>query len=202
MMTSILNLSDFKPGEVAEQDPASQSLSAATEYEIVLGRTQIASWLFVTVIAVAICSSLSYLAGERIAAMKAAAISRRAALPTPAAPAPPAAASAELPQASIVVPPKVDLASIYKNSKPAVPLFADPEMGKVYLQIAAVERGMAMLLVEGLRNHGFDSFVAPGPNDKLFRVLIGPLPDPPAFRQAMVAVYALDLATFARKYQK
>lgn len=200
-MTSILNLSDFKPGEVAEQDPASQSPSVATEYEIVLGRTQIASWLFVTVIAVAICSSLAYLAGERIAAMKAAAISRRAALPTQAVPAPPAAA-AELPQASIVVPPKVDLASIYKNAKPAVPLFADPEMGKVYLQIAAVERGMAMLIVEGLRNHGFDSFVAPGPNDKLFRVLIGPLPDPPAFRQAMVAVYALDLATFARKYQK
>ena len=36
---------------------------------------------------------------------------------------------------------------------------------------------------------------------RLFRVLIGPLPDPDAFRQAMVAVDALDLATFARKYQ-
>jgi len=59
-----------------------------------------------------------------------------------------------------------------------------------------------MLLTEGLRSHGFDSFVAPGPNDKLFRVLIGPLPDPATFRQAMVSVNAMDLASFARKYQK
>ena len=75
-------------------------------------------------------------------------------------------------------------------------------MGEIYIQIGAVERGMAMLLTEGLRSHGFDSFVAPGPNDKLFRVLIGPLPDSAAFRQAMVTVNAMDLASFARKYQK
>ena len=88
------------------------------------------------------------------------------------------------------------------DPKPAGPLFAEPETGKVYIQIGAVERGMAMLLTEGLRGHGFDSFVAPGPNDKLFRVLIGPLPDPAAFRQAMVTVNAMDLASFARKYEK
>jgi cell division septation protein DedD len=94
------------------------------------------------------------------------------------------------------------LAPLGKNQKPAPSLFAEPETGKVYIQIGAVERGMAMLLAEGLRSHGFDSFVAPGPNDKLFRVLIGPLPDAAAFRQAMVTVNALDLASFARKYQK
>ena len=87
-------------------------------------------------------------------------------------------------------------------AKSAPPLFAEPEMGKVYLQIGAVERGMAILLTEGLRTHGFDSFVAPGPNGKIFRVLIGPLPDPEAFRQALFSVGALDLAIFARKYQK
>ena len=75
-------------------------------------------------------------------------------------------------------------------------------MGKVYIQIGAVERGMATLLAEGLRTHGFDSFVAPGPNDKVFRVLIGPLPNPATFQQAMATVNALELANFARKYQK
>lgn len=102
-----------------------------------------------------------------------------------------------------MVAPRADLASIVTNPrKPVAPLFAEPEMGKVYLQIGAVERGMATLLVEGLRSHGFDSFVAPGPNEKIFRVLIGPLPDPAAFQQAMVTVNALELASFARKYQK
>jgi len=189
--------------EAVEQDAAPQpdSATAATaEYEIVLGRAQIASWLFVGVAAVAICSSLAYLAAEKITAKKAAAISRLA----PSAPvAPqPAVTPVELPQASIMAAPKTDLASLVKNQKPATPLLGEPEMGKVYIQIGAVERGMAMLLTEGLRSHGFDSFVAPGPNDKVFRVLIGPLPDPAAFRQAMVTVNAMDLANFARKYEK
>lgn len=198
---------ETKAPETIEQDPAPPAVSATTaatataDYEIVLGRAQIASWLFVGVIAVAICSSLAYLAGEKITAKKTAAISRPATPPAPMAP-PPVAASAELPQASILANPKTDLASMVKNQKSAVPLFAEPEMGKVYIQIAAVERGMAMLLTEGLRSHGFDSFVAPGPNDKVFRVLIGPLPDPAAFRQVMVTVNSMDLANFARKYEK
>jgi len=204
-MTSILNL---ESGELAAakshdvalgagaQDPASQASDATTEFEIVLGRAQIASWLFVGVIAVAICSSLTYLAGERIAADNAAALSIPAPPPPPPAPALPTGSQAvELPQASIMATQKA-------AQSPAAPLFAQPEMGKVYIQIGAVERGMAMLLAEGLRTHGFDSFVAPGPNDKIFRVLIGPLPDPAAFRQAMLTVNALDLANFARKYQR
>src|ERR1700722_16144264 len=125
-MTSILNLETRDRAEVEsrvtpEQDPAEQTLSATTDYEIVLGRAQIASWLFVGVIAVAICSSLAYLAGERIAADNAAALSMPAAPPPPPAPALPAVAEpAELPEASTVATPKADL-------KPAAPLFAAPE---------------------------------------------------------------------------
>lgn len=204
-MTSILNLETRDLAEAESrgptqqslpQDPELQALSAANDYEIVLGRAQIASWLFVGVIAVAICSSLAYLAGERIAAGNAAALSVPTAPPPPPAPAlPPVSEPGELPQVSMMAVPKVD-------QKPAAPLFGEPETGKVYIQIGAIERGMAMLLTEGLRGHGFDAFLAPGPNDKLFRVLIGPLPDQAAFRQAMVTVNALDLASFARKYQK
>ena len=200
---------DAKSPETVAQDPAPPAVSATTaatataDYEIVLGRAQIASWLFVGVVAVAICSSLAYLAAEKITAKKIAATSRPAPIAPPASVAPPpVAASAELPAASILATPKTDLASLVKNQKTAPPLFAEPEVGKVYIQIAAVERGMAMLLSEGLRSHGFDSFVAPGPNDKVFRVLIGPLPDPAAFRQAMVTVNSMDLANFARKYEK
>ncbi len=177
-MTSILNLGSTAPQEVE---------TAGGEYELVLGRAQVASWLFVGVIAVAVCGSLAYLAGETVAAKRTA---RKAAVAPAAVAVPPA-----LPQASLL--PKVEL-----STKPARPLVGEPELGKVYLQVGAVERGMAVILAEGMRVHGFDAFVAPGPNDKLFRVLIGPLPDPDAFRQAMLKVDGLDLATFARKYQK
>jgi len=61
MMTSFLNLAERAPQE--EQTPGS-------EYELVLGRAQIASWLFVGVIAIAVCGSLAYLAGETVAAKR------------------------------------------------------------------------------------------------------------------------------------
>jgi cell division septation protein DedD len=200
-MTSILNLNAAPPEVEAHKAAPEPPAPGASEYEIVLGRAQIASWLFMGVIAVAVCSSLAYLGGETIATKKTA---RAAAVPPASIPVPaPISTSPALPQASILVPPKTDLASLVKPAnKPAAPLFAEPEAGKVYLQIGAVERGMAMILAEGLRSHGFESFVAPGANDKIFRVLIGPLPDPQAFRQAMLDVDALDLAIFARKYQK
>jgi len=176
MMTSFLNLAERAPQE--EQTPGS-------EYELVLGRAQIASWLFVGVIAIAVCGSLAYLAGETVAAKRTVRAAAVAPVRLPVA----------LPQASLL--PKAE-----PSVKPVRPLVAEPEVGKVYVQVGAVERGMAVVLAEGMRVHGFDAFVAPGPNDKLYRVLIGPLPDPESFRQAMLKVDALDLANFARKYQK
>jgi hypothetical protein len=187
LMTSILNLESYSPREIAEEQP--EGLASTSEYELVLGRTQIASWLFVGVIAVAVCGSLAYLMGESVAAKKtvvaAALVQAPAVAPLPIA----------LPQASLL--PKAE-----PSTKPARPLVAEPEAGKVYLQVGAVDRGMAVILAEGMRVHGFDAFVATGPNSQLFRVLIGPLPEPEDFRQAMLKVDALGLATFARKYQK
>jgi hypothetical protein len=205
-MPGILNLETLTVPESEPSVPAVEQTpelpEATVDYEIVLGRAQIASWLFLGVVAVAICSSLAFLAGKTFAGKTLAAKTAPAvAVPVPATK--PAVASQPLPAASIVVPPKPDLTSIVTAaSKPAPPLFAEPETGKVYIQIGAVERGMAMLLVEGLRSHGFDSFVAPGPNDRVFRVLIGPLPDPQSFTQARAAIDALELSNFARKYQK
>lgn len=121
--------------------------------------------------------------------------------PAPPSPAP-QSAPAPLPTASVVVPPKSDLQTALKTAKSTQPLFGEPESGKVYIQMGAVEKGMATILAEGLRSHGFDAFVAPGPTDRIFRVLIGPLPDPESFRQAKAAVDAIELSTFARKYEK
>ncbi len=196
-------------GPGVPQEPAAPPETA--EFEIVLGRAQVASWLFVGVIIVAVCSSLAYLAGKSAAPKKAEPVASAPAAtpavtqetepsPQPAQP-DPQPSPAELPSASIVAPPKADLPGILKQAANP-PLFAEPENGKVYIQIGAVEKGMAIILAEGLRSHGFDAFVSAGPSEKIFRVLIGPLPDPEAFRQAKAAVDAIDLTTFARKYQK
>jgi hypothetical protein len=182
---------------LAAAEQAGDGAIEGAEFEIVLGRAQVASWLFVAVIAVAICASVAYLAGKA-AAPKAV---RAVAVAAPAAAS--IAAPAVLPAASIVVPPTTDLPSILKTSgRPGPPLFVEPEAGKVYIQIGAVERGMAIILTEGLRSHGFDAFVGSGPSERIFRVLIGPLPNPEAFLQAKAAVDAIDLAAYARRYEK
>src|SRR6266567_142801 len=210
-MLSILDLGPTQSKTeqaAAPREQAAEVTPESPEYEIVLGRAQIASWLFVVVIAVAVCSSLAYLAGKSTSAKKAVAAAsvampapEAASQPTPQPVAQPTPAS--LPTVSILVPPKGDLPSILKTAaEPGPPLFAEPETGKVYIQIGAVEKGMATILAEGLRSHGFDAFVSAGPSERIFRVLIGPLPDPDSFRQAKAAVDAIDLATFARKYQK
>jgi cell division septation protein DedD len=44
------------------------------------------------------------------------------------------------------------------------------------------------------------AFVAPGPSEKIFRVLIGPLADPAAYMKAKETVDQIGLSTFARKF--
>ena len=72
----------------------------------------------------------------------------------------------------------------------------------MYLQIGAVDKGVAVILAEGLRKRGFDAFVAPGPSEKIFRVLIGPLSNADAFRQAKEKVDEIGLTNFAHRYQQ
>ena len=176
----------------------SEGEEKSAEYEIVLGRRQIASLLFVGIVLAVVFSAVSYLAG-RTAAPK----------PMQLPPAPPPVAAPPAPAAppmieatTAVLPPEPVVAAAKNDVKLDAPIFADPTAGAVYLQMGAVDKGMAVIFAEGLRKHGFDAFVAPGPTEKIFRVLIGPLPNPDSFRRAKAAVDAIDLGTFARRYQK
>jgi cell division septation protein DedD len=174
-----------RPQEEPAAEPAldeSPSTAPETEdFEWVVGRRQMASLLFVSTIVLMICVAAAYMAGKAMAAR----------VPAPAA-SPIAATPVREPD-----PPLINL-----NQEPApeAPLFAEPKNGSVYIQIGAVEKGIAVVLSEGLRKRGFQSFVAPGPNDKIFRVLIGPLPDPASYVKAKEKVDQIGLATFARRF--
>jgi cell division septation protein DedD len=225
----MLGLLDKTPEtDTATAEPAGNP--ATPEFEMVVGRRQVASWLFLMILLVGVASTLAFLAGK----MTAPASARTADVPAVQKPVPqapaqtqpqtggPAAQAADapkltttlntslnaaapavstpLPQATILNAP---FAAMKKPaSGPELPLFQEPKPGAVYLQMGALDRGMAMILTEGLRKHGFDASVAPGPSEKIFRVLIGPLPDPQAFARAKAEVDALELGTFARKYQQ
>lgn len=172
--------------EEAAQSEAAAPVESNEEFEIVLGRRQVASVLFVATVVIVMFSAFSYLAGEVASPKKAAPV----AVATPAPVPTPAPAPAPVLQATVVEAPP----------KPDAPIFATPQASAIYLQMGAVEKGIAVIFAEGLRKHGFDAFVAPGPNDHIFRVLIGPLPDPQAYERAKEATDRLGLSTFGKKY--
>jgi cell division septation protein DedD len=162
----------------AQGEPAERVSDEPEEFEFILGQRQVASLLFVSTIILMVCIAVSYLAGKSMS--------------------PKVQASAPL-----VAPVREsDPPPIILNQEPAPepPLFSEPKNGLVYIQMGAVEKGVAVIFAEGLRKRGLASFVAPGPSEKIFRVLIGPLPDPAAYVRAKDAVDKIGLETFARRF--
>jgi hypothetical protein len=168
------------PVEAVETPPDKPEDS---EYEYILGRRQIASLLFVSTIVLMVCIAVSYLAGKAMG-------------PKTVAAAPPPTVAAASAQREPEPPPII----LNQEPAPEAPLFAEPKNGSVYIQMGAVEKGVAVIFAEGLRKRGLDAFVAPGPSEKIFRVLIGPLPDPPAYLKAKEVVDKIGLSTFARRF--
>jgi cell division septation protein DedD len=164
------------------------------EYEIVLGRGQIASTSLVVVVLIAVFSGVSYLIGKSMAitAVAAAAPATTSRNPATTAPLPPVALPALQQEQS----PKEQIST--------APLFAEAVSGKVYIQVGVIDKGPAGIWAEGLRTHGLDAFVAPGPSDGLglWRVMIGPLPDSQAYQQVKDILAKLGLTNFGRRYQQ
>jgi cell division septation protein DedD len=161
--------------------------AAPADFEIVMGRAQVASVAFVVLTLIAIAASVFYVAG-------------RMSMP--------------------VEPPRIDFTppdarpgllrtggGAPAPTKPAVnpawsdPVFREPQPGEVFLQMAAVERGVGAVFCEGLRRMGFPSIVAPGPDDRIFRVLIGPIPSSAEMSRIKKSLEDAGLSTFLRRYE-
>ncbi len=177
-MVSILDLQQQHADSLPEPTPMPEA-AQPQEFEFVLGRRQVASLLFVFSVILVACVAASYVAGRAMAPKT----------------------SPDAPSAPVVVR-EPDPPPIVMNQEPdpEPPLFAEPKIGAVYIQMGAVEKGVAVILAEGFRKRGLMAFVASGPSPKILRVLIGPLPDPASYVKAKEAVDKLGLENFARKY--
>jgi cell division septation protein DedD len=159
------------------------------EFEIVMGRSQLASTMLLMLVLLVVFSAGAYVIGKSAGP--------RAAAPVQAASvanAPVAFAPVEGVPVAVEKPAAAGVGN-------AVPVYGDQVAGKVYLQVGAVDRGLAAIWGEGLSTHGLDAFVAPGPSDKMWRVVIGPLPNPEAFQRAKAKLDELGINTFGRKQQ-
>lgn len=166
--------------KIEELEPVVEETSSQPEeFEFVLGRRQVASLMFVATVVLMVCVAGAYLVGKSVVAKSAPPV--RAAVPVEPDP-----------------PPIVLNQEAVPVAEP--PLFAEPKSGSVYIQMGAVEKGVSVIFAEGLRKRGLPAFVAPGPSEKIFRVLIGPLPDPASYVKAKDVVDKIGLATFARRF--
>jgi hypothetical protein len=169
------------------------------EFEFVVGRRQVAGLMFLALVVVAVCSGGSYLAGKAISANREAPAEPEIKIeqPVPTPTSTPVPAPAPMLEATVVREPAA--APVPKANE--APLFATPNPQAIYIQVGAVDKGVAVILAEGLRKHALDSFVAPGPGTKSFRVLIGPFADAEAYQKARNVVSEIGLDNFARRYQ-
>ena len=160
--------------------------------EWVVGPRQMTALAFVGIAAIAVFSSISYLAGKAAVAPSEALPPIQVNLSQPA----PLQASIGDQFASYATAPTL--------KAPDGPVFADPMPGKTYIQMAAVERGVAAVFAEGLRAHGLTAFVAPGPANtpNIYRVLIGPVTDTQNYTSDKMELDKIGLATFMRQYEK
>ena len=167
---------------VLSQEPAQPDPEDDEDFELILGRRQVASVTFIILVLVAVFSGVSYMAGKATSP-------RRVETPKAAVPEPPAIPMIE--------------ATVAAPKAPAeTPLFSSPVPKAIYIQMGAVEKGIAVIFAEGLRKRGFDAFVAPGPNEKIFRVLVGPFRSAEAYQSAKTSLDEIGLNTFARRYEE
>jgi cell division septation protein DedD len=195
--------------------------TSRNDFEVVLGRRQIASCLFAGTMLVAIFAAGSYFAGKMSTPSCAAAASLPTSIRIPAAPLAdssmiqetasaasvkqngfPFVATAterglDMQAASSATDPLASLSDFPVTGK--TPLFANPQQGALYLQLGALDKNMSAIVAEGLRERGYNSFVAPGASEKLYRVLVGPFATQDEYKRVKTETESIDVNAVARE---
>jgi cell division septation protein DedD len=89
------------------------------------------------------------------------------------------------------------------SKTPSSAMFIEPALGQMFLQVAAVGKPDAEILVGILRKNSFAGVMAAGPSEKekLYRVLVGPLKDPAAVSKMRADLEAAGFkGSILRKY--
>jgi hypothetical protein len=148
------------------------------DYELVLGGRQMASLGVLALAVLGIATGGAYVVGKSAGRT----VEKIVTVEAPAAPAPPVAAPAPAPLAA-----------------DAAPLFGPLERGKLYVQLASVERGYAQLMVRGVRQAGYPAVVGEGMNSSVYRVLAGPFDSPEEAARVKSVFDSMGLSAFVRR---
>ncbi len=114
---------------------------------------------------------------------------------------PPAEAPEAIEKVNPAPPPVVAQAS----EPPAVPDVAvaeviAPKHGEKYLQIAALGPRWTVKYLPELRAGGIHALVAPGPDNSIYRIVVGPFPDQSSLEKQRDALEAAGISSMLRVY--
>ena len=87
-----------------------------------------------------------------------------------------------------------------REKPPETPAFQEPRPGLTFLQVAATSRADAEIVAESLSKRGFRTSIAPVPDSKLVRVLIGPVKDAADLVETRVKLEAASMKPIVRRY--
>ena len=200
------------------------------EFELVLGNRQLLSVFFIVVVLLGVFFTMGWIVGRNSLPASTADVARRADGPTsivvdprggspdqPAASVPPAQprsepAPAQAAKPSPIVerrksePPAEPAKSEAENPAPApaaAPSTASTPPPGQYLQVSAVGKPEAELMVDVLNKKGFRALSTQVPNSALYRVLVGPLADASAISKTRTDLQNAGLKGYdalVRKY--
>jgi hypothetical protein len=167
------------PEPTAAPPSASPNTGGPEEFEMVLGKRQAAVLIFLTLVLISLFSGGSYLLGRT-------------------------APVTATPQSQALVPdaPPVGLPTAEIVATLEAPLLGKPLKGPIYIQLGAVEKGIATLLTHGARKLGFGAFVTQGTTENNYRVLVGPFKNAEEYEAARAAFKEIGLGNFSRRYQE
>lgn len=130
------------------------------------------------------------------AAQPGSSISARAAAILPTHPVAPEPAPSSVPPEAA----SPERASVHRSSVKKPSRYSPPVAGETYLQIAAVEKGMADVSADYLEKKGLPARVADGATAGTFRVLIGPLGSEQEMERLRGQLEESGFKPFVRKY--
>jgi cell division protein FtsN len=181
------------PGAVIETTATDVEVDAAwedvpeTDNQVVMGRRQVAAVSFVMLAMLALVATVSYAAGKMATPQKASAAVVRQPIPPP---------TAKVEQKVIQAPePKPEAAVSLKPAPPIV-----PTRGQVFLQVAAVDPGMAAVCAEYLKRRGFSVSQAESGILGTLRVLAGPYAAEPGMMSDKKRLEDAGFKPFVRRY--
>jgi cell division septation protein DedD len=162
------------------------------EFELVLGNRQLLSLAAIIVILFGVFFTMGYIVGRNSTPFSQSSTDGSDTLPAASDRRPePGGAPVVSQQAPVPAPEATEPAreatqpaqSPAETQAEPEPAAAGPEPGRTYLQVTAIARRDAEILVEALQKKGFPALIGAAPNG-LFRVLVGPYDDRDALGKA------------------